>query len=273
MTSTRLHIREPYRSFGGRIEEIVRNPDAHGATVHAGRNLIWTATLSGVGVSAGGTSGSSDAIEVAVKAFRVPSRVRGFIYARLRPSKALRSMEHAQRLAALGIGTPEPVASIEVEDAGCLRESYYICRYWPSDVDLSGLLYRGESFGANMESLLEQLAGFTLLQHDNGVLHLDYNPGNILVRSTKEGFHFALVDLNRLRFKAPDIGERISALVRLTTSADHLRTIGRRYAIMHGTDPNRFCRRLERSHLRFLRRVRAVKRFKSWLRRGLRRGR
>ena len=176
-------------------------------------------------------------------------------------------MEHAERLLNLGIGTPEPVASIEYVDAGCLRESYYICRYWPSDVDLRGLLYRDDSFGANVESLLERLAGFTLLQHDNGVLHLDYNPGNILVRSSKEGFDFALVDLNRLRFKALAIDDRISALVRLTTSVDHLRTIGRHYAVMHGTDPNRFCRRLESSHLRFLRRTRAMKRLKSRLRR------
>ena len=258
MTPIRMHVQEPYRSCRSRIEELARCPDAKGTTLHASRNLIRTATFVGAG---------GDAIEVAVKAFRVPSRVQGFIYARLRPSKAYRSMKHAERLVKLGIGTPEPVASIEYEDAGCLRESYYICRYWPSDVDLRGLLYRGDSFGADAESLLQELAGFTLLQHDKGVLHLDYNPGNILVRSRKEGFDFALVDLNRLRFKALAIDDRISALVRLTTSVDHLRTIGRNYAIMHGTDSNRFCRRLESSHLRFLRRTRAIKRLKSRLRR------
>ena len=168
LTSIRTHIREPYRSCGGRIEELARCPDAEGTTLHAGRNLIRTATFAGPG---------GDAIEVAVKAFRVPSRARGFIYARLRPSKAFRSMEHAERLVKLGIGTPEPVASIECEDAGCLRESYYICRYWPSDVDLKGLLYRGDSFGADMGPLLQQLAGFTLLQHDNGVLQPRLQPG------------------------------------------------------------------------------------------------
>ena len=258
MTSIRMRIREPFRAYRGGIEELARGPDAKGATLHASRNLIRIATFVGAG---------GDAIEVAVKAFRVPSRAQGFIYARLRPSKAFRSMEHAERLVKLGIGTPEPVASIEYEDAGFLRESYYICRYWPSDVDLTGLLYRGDSFGADIEPLLEQLAGFTLLQHDNGVLHLDYNPGNILARSRKEGFDFALVDLNRLRFKALAIDDRISALVRLTTSVDHLRTIGRNYAVMYGTDSNRFCRRLERSHFRFLKRKRTVKRFKSRLRR------
>jgi len=258
LTSIRMRIREPFRAYRGRIEDLARCPDAKGVALHVGRNVIRTASIVGAG---------GDAVEVATKAFRVPARPQGFVYARFRPSKAWRSMVHAERLLELGIGTPEPVACIEFKDAGCLRESYYICRYWPPDIDLAGLLYRGDSLGANTDSLLEHLARFTLLQHDGGVLHPDYNPGNILVRSNGASFDFALVDLNRLRFKALTIGDRISALVRLTTSVDHLRTIGRNYAVMYGTDSNRFCRRLESSHLRFLRRTRTMKRFKSRLRR------
>ena len=71
---------------------------------------------------------------------------------------------------------------------------------------------------------------FTAAQHDRGVLHLDYNPGNILVRSEGDGFVLALVDLNRLRFLHLDIGDRLSGLARLTTRDDCLRIIGRRYA-------------------------------------------
>ena len=253
-----MRIREPFRAYRGGIEDLARRPDAEAVILHAGRNVIRTATVVGAG---------GEAIEVATKAFRVPPRPQGFLYARFRPSKAWRSMAHAERLLALGIGTPEPVACIEFKDSGCLRESYYVCRYWPPDVDLTRLLYGGDSSRADTDSLLEHLARFTLLQHDRGVLHPDYNPGNILVRSRGAGFDFALVDLNRLRFKAPAIDDRVSALVRLTTSVDHLRTIGRNYADMHGTDSNRFCRRLERSHLRFLRRTRTMKRFKSRLRR------
>ena len=241
----RIRVREPYRAWGCRIGELNRRLGADGVTLHSGRNVIKTATLS---VPVG------ESIEVAIKAFRVPDRLRGFIYARLRPSKARRSMAYAEKLLQLGIRTPDPVACIEYEDAGCLRESYYICRYWPADVDLTELLYRGDTIEERTDSLLKQLARFTFLQHDKGVQHLDYNPGNVLTRSTGASFEFALVDLNRLRFGSLDMDDRISGLVRLTTSIDYLRIIGRQYADMYRVDGRDFCRRLETAYRWFVER-------------------
>ena len=139
-------------------------------------------------------------------------------------------MVNAREAGAVGRRHAGPVACIEYEDYRCLRRSYYVCRHWPHDQDLTALLYRGVPSGADARALLEALAQFTAAQHDRGVLHLDYNPGNILVRSENDGFEFALVDLNRLRFRPLNIGDRISGLVRLTTRDDCLRIIGRRYA-------------------------------------------
>ena len=115
--------------------------------------------------------------------------------------------------------------------------------------------------------LLEALAQFTAAQHDRGVLHLDYNPGNILVRSEGDGFEFALVDLNRLRFRRLNTGDRISGLVRLTTRDDCLNIIGQRYARLQGADPDDFCVRLEAAQRRFAARRRRVKKVLSWIRR------
>ena len=252
-----MHIREPYRAYEICIRDFHRGPAADGVTLHSGRNLIRTMTI-------GGSPG--EFIEATVKAFAVPARPRGFVYARLRPSKAWRSLVHAERLLALGIGTPDPIACIEYENAACLRESYYISRYWRPDVDLTGLLYRGESLGERTDALLEQLAKFTYHQHDNGVLHRDYNPANILVRFQGGCFEFALVDLNRLRFDTLGTNDRISGLVRLTTSVDYLRIIGRQYARLYGVDAMDFCRKLERALVRFRARRRTMNRIKSWVR-------
>ena len=250
MTAARIRIREPYGAYRGPLGELPRCLNNRGVTLHSGRNLIKSLSIAGSGC---------DSIEVAVKAFAVPARPHGFIYAHLRRSKALRCLINAQKLLEMGVGTPDPIACIEYMDYGCLRHSYYMCRYWPHDHDLTALLYRGVSHGPDTEVLLKELARFTVAQHDLGVLHLDYNPGNILARSRGNSFDFSLVDLNRLHFKHLNMRDRISGLVRLTTVTDYLRIIGRRYAMLYGADPDDFCRRLEKEQLLFVTRRRRVK--------------
>ena len=256
--AARMCIAEPYRDCRAQIEELPQRLERDGVTLHSGRNLIRQLRIAGPG---------GEPIDVAVKAFAVPARARGFVYANLRQSKARRCMVNARKLAQLGVGTPDPVACIEYEVYRCLRRSYYVCRHWPHDQDLTALLYGGVPSGSDARALLEALAEFTVAQHDRGVLHLDYNPGNILVRSENDGFEFALVDLNRLRFRDLDIGDRLSGLARLTTRDDCLRIIGRRYARLCGADPDDFCTRLEVAQRRFSVRRRRVKWVLSWFRR------
>ena len=251
-------VAEPYRDCREQIEDLPRRVAREGVTLHSGRNLIKRLGIAGPG---------GEPIEVVVKAFAVPARARGFVYANLRPSKARRCMVNARKLARLSVGTPDPVASIEYEDHRCLRRSYYVCRHWPHDRDLTALLYRGVPSGADAQALLEALAQFTAAQHDRGVLHLDYNPGNILVRSVGDGFEFALVDLNRLRFRRLNTADRICGLTRLTTRDDCLRIIGRRYARLCGADPDDFCARLEAAQHRFTVRRRRMKKVLSRFRR------
>ena len=228
-----------------------------GDTLHSGRNLIKRLRI---------TSTEGESIEVCVKAFAVPARLQGFVYSHVRRSKALRCISNATTLLEKGVDTPDPIACIEFREYGCLRRSHYVSRYWHHDYDLRALLYRGVSNSRATHALLEQLAAFTATQHDQGVMHLDYNPGNILVRARGGGFDFSLVDLNRLRFKHLGINDRISGLVRLTTIAEYLRIIGGRYATLYGVDPDDFCRRLEAAQRRFATRRRRMKRIAGLLR-------
>ena len=252
----RIRIAAPYRVYGAQIAELPRRFVDEGVTLHVGRNQIKTLALSSPGRST---------VDVAVKEFAVPARPRGVVYTFLRQSKALRSLTNAKKLVGAGLGTPDPVACIEYREFGCLRQSYYICRYWPHEFDLTSLLYRGVVQGLNPIALLEQLARFTLAQHDRGVLHNDYNPGNVLVRPRGTNFDFAIVDLNRVRFGQLDMHDRVSGLVRLTTVADYLRIIGREYARLYGTDPDKFCRRLKMEQRRFVVTRRRTKRLLSFL--------
>ena len=257
MTTARLRIAEPYRAFGDQIAQLPQSLGNFGLTLHSGRNLIKRLSI---------TTPGDDSIQVVVKEFAVPARPRGFVYAHLRRSKALRCMSNATRLLEKGVDTPDPIACIEFHEFGCLRRSHYVSRYWRHDYDLTALLYRGASRGPETHALLERLATFTAAQHDLGVMHLDYNPGNILVRTRRDGFDFSLVDLNRLRFKQLGLDDRISGLARLTTNMNYLRIIGRCYAALIGVDPDDFCRRLEAAQHRFLTRRRRMKRMTALLR-------
>ena len=250
MTAVRICVATPYRDDYEQVAALPSVVVGRGVTLHAGRNLIQR-----VGI----TRADGASMEVVVKTFAVPVAMRGFVYAHLRQSKALRCLLNAKRLVELGVGTPDPIACIEYESFGCLRQSYYVSRYWHADLDLAALLYRGVSTRPDTPVLLEQLARFTAAQHDRGVLHLDYNPGNILVRKRGASFDFALVDLNRLRFGHLDVNDRIAGLVRLTTIVHYMRTIGGHYARLCGTDPDAFCRRLEDAQRRFATTRRRIK--------------
>ena len=257
VTDVRIRISDPYRMFRDQVAELPGSLHDRGMTLHSGRNLIKRLNI---------TSPEGRSIDVVVKAFAVPARPRGFVYAHLRRSKALRCMSNASMLLDRGVATPEPIACIENYEFGCLRASHYVCRYWHQDYDLTALLYRGVSHGPDTHTLLEQLAGFTAAQHDQGVQHLDYNPGNILVRAKDDGFQFALVDLNRLRFRQLGVNERLAGLVRMTNIVDYLRVIGRCYATQYGANPDAFCRRLEVTYHRFVTRRRRIKRMAAMLR-------
>ena len=254
MTRARICIAEPYAAYRDSIAELPDRLPDHGVTLHAGRNQIQTIPI---------TSPGRKPIDVAAKAFAIPARPHGFVYAHLRRSKALRSMLNAQRLLELGVLTPDPIACIEYHDSGCLRRSYYICRYWRHNYNLTSLLYRGDSHDSDTANLLDQLVRYTIVQHNHGVLHRDYNPGNILVRATATGYDFALIDLNRLHFTHLDMNDRISTLVRIATQTDHLRTIGRQYSTLYGADSDDFCDRLLRAHRRFVALRNRIKRIKS----------
>ena len=259
MTRPRIGIAKPYEAYRGSIAELPERFLDRGDTLHTGRNLIKTLTLTGSGL---------EPIEVVVKAFAIPALPRGLVYAHVRRSKAASSMLNAQRLVRLQINTPEPIACIEYLDSGYLGRSYYVCRHWHHDYDLTPLLYGRTPPHPDTDALLRQLARFTVAQHNRGVLHLDYNPGNILVRTTGTQFAFALVDLNRLCFTQLGMSARISGLVRLTTVVDYTGIIGRHYAQLYGADPEDFCRRLERAQRRFqvgrYRRKRSLSLLRRW---------
>ena len=78
---------------------------------------------------------------------------------------------------------------------------------------------------------------FTLQLHLNKVLPLDYNPKNIFYRKTNGKYHFALIDINRLKLgKVPGIRMSMNAFSQLGIPADDFMKIIPLYAEQRGFD-------------------------------------
>ena len=180
---------EHLRDFTERLPELF---DREGEVLHAGRNTIKAFEAEGE--------------RLVVKRFKRPNLLRAVIYTFFRRSKARRSYEHAVRLRALGVDSPEPVAWSEYRRRGLLCDSYYVSRrsdYTP----LSQTTARFPAAGTL--PVLEAFARFAVQLHEKGIEHRDFNHGNILWDRTPAGaYRFQLIDINRMHFDDRPLSSR-----------------------------------------------------------------
>ena len=96
----------------------------------------------------------------------------------------------------------------------------------------------GEALAGTYEDIAQALGRFTAMMHDREVLHLDYSPGNILWDKDNNGYHFAIVDINRMRFGKVGIKDGCTALCRLWGPKRFVELVARSYAASRGFDPD-----------------------------------
>ena len=179
-----------------------------------------------------------DGTLVNAKRYCVPHVINRVVYSLgVRQPKGLRAFTYPRRLLDRGIPTPEPIAYIEQRNSlGLLNECYFVSVQ-------SRLKHTMFEFGNAQEGTYEEMARelghFTAMMHEREVLHLDYSPGNILWDKDDDGYHFAVVDINRMRFGKVDIKDGCAALCRLWGPKRFIELIARRYADARGFDENR----------------------------------
>ena len=182
-----------------------------------------------------------DGTLVNVKRYCVPSQPNRLVYSLgIRQPKGLRAFLYPTRLLERGIDTPEPIAYIEQRNSyGLLDECYFVSIQSP----LRHTLYEfGNAQEGTYEEMARELARFTAMMHEREVLHLDYSPGNILWDKDEDGYHFAVVDINRMQFGKVGIKDGCASLRRLWGPKRFIELIARRYADARGFDENRAVR-------------------------------
>lgn len=147
-----------------------------------------------------------------VKSYKKPALINAYIYGLCRSSKAQRSYENAQWLLSHGLGSPEPVAWMDIKQGGRLTESYFVSRMSECNASLFNLYeatLQNRNATTDDTALLQAIARTTAKMHHYGCIHLDYSCGNILYKMPQkegEAIRLEFVDLNRMRFR--HVGEK-----------------------------------------------------------------
>ena len=162
-----------------------------GSIIHQGRNCIRVMAINGLE--------SQGIRQVVVKRYHRPNIFQRFDYSFIRHSKARRSFDHGRCMLKRGISTPLPLAFVEEWQKGMYQRSYYVCAFH------DGFIFKKEM--VHNPQLVKACGHFVARMHQQGIVHGDLNPANILCRkddSCPDGYQFTLVDINRSRiFKGP----------------------------------------------------------------------
>ena len=159
-----------------------------------------------------------------IKSFKKPSFLKSIIYS-LTPSKAKRSYLYSLRLKEF---SPKPLGYIEFYESGLLRDSYFVSQEFKYDFTIREVLL---DFSFNdRENILKEFARFTYNLHEENILHLDFSPGNILIKKCLGGYIFKVVDLNRMTFKNLSLIDRLKNFNKLWASDDDIKIIVSEYA-------------------------------------------
>ena len=207
-----------FEMLEGWVKELPTYFEGHGISIFKDRNEVKVFNILG--------------FELNVKAFKLPNLINRYAYVYVRGSKAARSFLNASRFLAYGASTPTPVAYVECISGGKLRESYYVSLHYRCDFTLRDVL---NNQVPDKQNILLKWVHFTWSQlHRNGIFHLDYSPGNTLIKKMDNTYEFAVVDLNRMKFKAVGFEDGIRNFRQLDTDVETLKLIAKEYASLCG---------------------------------------
>jgi len=172
-----------------------------------------------------------EGVKTVVKSFKVPHLLNRIVYTYFRKSKAYKSYHNALRLRELNISTPEPIALIEFFESGLLEKSYFISEFFDYDFTIRTPLLEPLE---DREAIFTAFAAYTYSLHQKGVWHLDYSPGNILIKRAEGGYQFSIVDINRMEFREINPLQGCENFNKLWASDKELEIMGREYARLSG---------------------------------------
>lgn len=216
-----ITISDKYSQWRDFLLEIPQRMDSEGTWIYGRkRNLIKSFV-------------TNDGTTLVVKRYHKPRGINLIVYSSgMRKPKGERAYLYAEVLNEHGVDTPEAVAYIEHRSCGLLLDSYLITMQCPYRHRLYEM---GDATPDAYELMAEALAAFTAHMHNEGILHLDFSPGNILWDKDSAGnYHFSLVDINRMRFGKISMEAGCKNFARLWGPKAFIISLSKHYARLRG---------------------------------------
>ena len=163
-----------------------------------------------------------------VKSFKTPHLLNQIVYRFFRESKAKRSFDNSYKLEQMGVNTPQPVGYIEFPTRFKFKESFYISEFYDFDFEIRAV-FKDENF-EDREEILKKFIEYSYQLHQKKVYHIDYSPGNILVKKLSYGYEFSIIDVNRMKFLEFDDELRMKSLSKLTNNKNDIEFMLKFYA-------------------------------------------
>jgi len=166
-----------------------------------------------------------EAQKLVIKSFKIPHFINKVVYSFFRDSKARKSYNNSLKI---GDFAPKAIGYIEFKKFGLLDESYFISENFDYDFSIREPLL--DVNFPEREALFEAFVDFTYALHEQGIYHLDYSPGNILIKHEENSYVFKIVDINRMQFKTLSLEERLKNFSKLWAKDEDMRSIVKSYA-------------------------------------------
>ena len=214
-------INPKYEGLCGWLKKLPDNFERLGTVIYDKRNQLRVIE-------------APDGTLVNTKRYCIPHAINRVVYSLgIRQPKGKRAFLYPARLLERGIDTPEPIAYIERRQCGLLGLSYFVSVQSPLEHTLYEMSHATEG---TYEDLAEAVGCFVAMMHEREVLHLDLSPGNILWDKDEQGYHFAVVDINRMRFGKVSMQQGCATLCRLWGPKRLTELVARSYALARGFD-------------------------------------
>lgn len=166
------------------IQTVADHFTEQGTVIYNERNQIRVLDVNGQAVN--------------VKKFCVPPTGNRLLYSfGIRTPKAVAAYRHALAIIQKGFHTPRPYGYILERKNGLLAHSYLITQQLTD--------YQTLGYANTPKQLIRELARYVARLHENGLLHLDLTPNNVLFKKEGTQYQFSLVDTNQFVVKKKPI--------------------------------------------------------------------